>query len=211
MISNRVAGASLVLAAVTFWLSWLLMPGVGVIDAHVILERVARERASVSASVLVQLVSAALFAPALIGMAMLARARRSRLLEAGAVILLVGAMGSAADAIIHLVAYEMTDPNAPRGAMLPVMDRLQLGLPAYLGFMVAAFFLGAIALAAGAARARLVGWVCLFLVLGGCALLPIAGAFAQGSDPQRTLGLAGLGLLSLGLCWVGVALAREAG
>ena len=91
------------------------MPGVGVIDAGMILDLVAQQRALVMASVVVQLVSAALFAPGLLGVAAVARSRRARLLEA---------------------ATE---------AMLPVMERLQGDGVRQLTPLVLAFFVDSIA------------------------------------------------------------------
>jgi hypothetical protein len=207
MIPRRLAGVSLALAAATFWLSWWLMPGVGVVDAGVILDLVSARRPWVVASVIAQLVSAALFAPGLLGVAALARARSSRLLEWAAVILLVGAMGSAADAIFHIAAYEMTDPSAPRAAMLPVMERLQTAGLRFLIPLVLAYFAGSIALATGMARVGVVPRLYPALAWIGLALLPVSARFAQGVDTQRLLALAGLGLLSASTCWAGIALA----
>ena len=47
------------------WLSWLLMPGVGVTDSAQIFALVERKRPSVMISVVAQLISAALTAPSL--------------------------------------------------------------------------------------------------------------------------------------------------
>jgi hypothetical protein len=59
-MSPRLAGASRVAAAALFWLSWLLMPGVGVTDTRRSFELVGARRSAVLASVVLQLVSAAL-------------------------------------------------------------------------------------------------------------------------------------------------------
>ena len=48
-------GAWLFCASLAFWVSWLLMPGVGVTDPALIFELVGGHRAKVFASVLLQL------------------------------------------------------------------------------------------------------------------------------------------------------------
>jgi hypothetical protein len=117
-VSRRVAGVFLSRQPL-FWLSWLLMPAVGITDTREIFERVAANAASVRASVILQLASAACYAPALVGIARLPEAAQRRSLVAGAVLLLLGAMGSAADAVLHLLAVEMVAPGIDRDAMIP--------------------------------------------------------------------------------------------
>ena len=125
------AGAFLVAASAMFWLSWMLMPGVGVsTDAATIFALVGANRSqrSYRASVVLQLAAAS-------GVRTGGHHRRSRPptrnlpipAQSGSVAssLRSGAMGSAADAIFHLVAYEMTGPGVASGAMVPVMTRLQ--------------------------------------------------------------------------------------
>src|SRR5512138_1713978 len=101
---ERLGGGWLVAASILFWISWSLMPGVGVTDTKLILEKVALQRDAVWLSTVLQLVSAACFAPPLFALARLGHARGSRALRVGAVLLAIGAMGSAADAIFHLLA-----------------------------------------------------------------------------------------------------------
>src|SRR5262245_51190446 len=104
-LSARAGGAWLIAAALLFWLAWALMPGVGITDAHQILRLVGEHAARVRVSVVAQLLSAACYAPALVAVAGVARLRRGRAVAAGAALLLGGAMGSAADAVFHLLAY----------------------------------------------------------------------------------------------------------
>ena len=68
-MSPRAAGAWLVAAALLFWLSWALMPAVGITDTRLIFEKVAAHASGVRASTVLQLVSAACYAPALVGIA----------------------------------------------------------------------------------------------------------------------------------------------
>lgn len=193
----RSAGAWLLVASLAFWLSWLLMPGVGVTDTAQIFALVGAHRASVRLSVVLQLVSAAAYAPGLAGVLGSEWGRGSAGVRLGCVLLLVGAMGSAADAILHLVAYEMTAPGVPAEAMAPVMRRLQGPDLAFLLPFVAAFFAGH-AVLVGALRRRSplarLGFASLLLA----PLVAAAGAPATraGLLAPRGVGLAVLAALA---------------
>jgi hypothetical protein len=185
----------LVLAASAFWIAWLLMPGVGVTDAGRIFELVGRHRAQVLASSVLQLASAACYAPALVALAPgTARAPGLRL---AATWLLVGAMGSAADAVFHLFAYEMTAPGAPQAALLPVMARMQGPGLVWILPLVACFFLGTgwllrAALRAGPAPGARIVWLGLVALVALLLGLAAAGRIGGG----RAVGLCVLALLS---------------
>src|SRR5215471_16144471 len=94
---SRNAGLLLIAAAVLFWLSWWLMPGVGVTDAAQIFELVASKRSSVMLSVVVQLLSSALYVPALLGIICAWGQISDTGVRWGTGLLLLGAMGSAMD------------------------------------------------------------------------------------------------------------------
>jgi hypothetical protein len=195
-VSPRAGGAWLVAAALLCWLAWALMPAVGITDTRQIFERVAAQAPAVRASVILQLASAACYAPALVGIARSPEAGRQRMLALGAVLLLIGAMGSAADAVLHLLALEMVAPGIDRGAMVPVMERMQGSNLLLLGPLIAAFFAGSLALAVGAARAGSVPrWNPLLFALAILAL-PLGG------------GLALLACVSASQAWIGLALLR---
>jgi hypothetical protein len=155
-VSPRAAGGWLVAAALLFWLAWALMPAVGTTDTRQIFDHVAARAPSVRASVILQLVSATCYAPALVGIARSPEAEGRRSVALGATFLLIGAMGSAADAVLHLLAVEMVAPGIDRAAMVPVMERMQGPNLALLGPLLAAFFAGSIALAVGGVRAGVV-------------------------------------------------------
>lgn len=196
-MSERAAGAWLVAAALLFWLAWALMPAVGITDTRQIFEHVAARAPAVRASVILQLVSAACYAPALVGLARTPDADQRRSLRLGAVLLLVGAMGSAADAVLHLLAVEMVAPGIDRDAMIPVMERMQGPNLALLGPLIAAFFVGSLALAIGAARARIVPRWNPWLFALALLVIPVGG------------GLALLACVSASQAWIGLALLRR--
>jgi len=191
-VSVRLAGGWLIAAGLLFWLAWFLMPAVGITDTRQIFELVAAKRGAVRASVIVQLVSAACYAPALVGAARRPEAERQRSIALGCVLLLMGAMGSAADAVLHLLAVEMVAPGIERDAMIPVMERMQGPNLALLGPLIAAFFAGSFTLALGFARAGLTprGHLWLYAVsLAAAALSPLA-LLAGVSASQAWLGVA---------------------
>jgi hypothetical protein len=66
-MAAKISGMSLIAAVSLFWASWLCMLGVGVTDADRISELVGAQRSLVMLSVITQLLSAALYVPALCG------------------------------------------------------------------------------------------------------------------------------------------------
>jgi len=206
------AGAYLVLASVAFWLSWLLMPGVGVTDTATIFALVGAHRSHVRASVVLQLLSAALYAPGIAAILAAEPARRSAAIRAGGALLAIGAMGSAADAIFHLVAYEMTAPGIALEAVAPVMRRLQGKDLALLLPFVAAFFLGHALLVAALRKRGRVATLGAY-VLAAAPLIIIVGAPAThaGFATGRLVALAFLGLVAGSLALVGLSVMVEDG
>ena len=203
-------GPSLLAAAIIFWISWTLMPGVGITDASRILTLVAAQPNRVLFSSVLQLLSAALLALAIPGLARRFPPSRNPWAAAGAALLAVGACGDAADAIYHQVAYEMAAAGVDRAAMILPFQRMQTVDLRYLLPMIAAFFLGCVALSLGATREKLVPkWNPLLYALAvELAIIsgPVASAFHTTS---RTIGLGILGLWSASLAWVGLALCRN--
>jgi hypothetical protein len=204
------AGFSLLLAAVTFWIAWVLMPGVGITDAALILQLVSENRNQVLLSSVIQLLSSACFAPLPFALMAVMHRKNSTMLVAGTILLLIGAMGVAADAIFHLLAYEMVGPGTERPQMLLVMRRMQEVDLLWILPLIGAFFIGAVLLAIGLARCEIVSlWnpalygLALILALAGGPL-----AKAQGISP-RLVGLGVLGLVSISLAWIGFALSFE--
>ncbi len=210
-LKARAAGAWLIAAAALFWLSWALMPGVGVTDARQILDLVGEHPSRVRLSVCVQLLSAACYAPALVGIAGLSRARRHLLVRAGTALLLVGAMGSAADAVFHLLAFEMVGPGIERAAVIPLMDRMQGAGLLLVSPLIAAFFVGSFVLSLGMARAGIVARIQPWTFGLALALAAIGGSLASGhAGAARAVGLGVLALVSAAQAWLGLGLQRLA-
>jgi hypothetical protein len=184
------------------------MPGVGVTDTAMIFALVGAHRSSVFASVVLQLSSAAAYAPAAVGLTSATARARER---AGAVLLLVGAMGSAADAIFHLVAYEMTGPGVPLDVVAPVMRRLQGPDLALLLPFVVAFFAGHVLIVmASRTRGPLARASSRVLLLAPVVVAIGAVLVRAGLVEGRVVGLSLLAALSGSLALVGGSfVARE--
>jgi hypothetical protein len=203
-MTRGAAGVWLTVASLGFWLSWLLMPGVGVTDAARIFELVGSHRAEVLASVVVQLLSAAAYLPGAFALAIAEPPARA--IRTGCVLLAIGAAGSAADAIFHLVAFEMTAPGNPEGALVGVMRRLQGPDLALLLPFVAAFFAGHAVLATAVRRRGTAGRLAfLCVLLAPVAAIAGARAARAGVVPKRGVGLVFLGLLCASLIAVAFA------
>lgn len=202
-------GFSLISAAILFWVGWLLMPGVGITDTAEIFEHVGANREAVRRSAFLHMLCAFSFALAAPSIAMLFPMRVRRMARFAASALAAGACGIAIDALLHVVAYEMTSPGVDRAAMVPVMVQLQTTNLAFVMIFFLAFFVGAGALAGAASRAGLVsrwnprlhGIAFAIAIVGGIALGPRGGL--------RIVGLTFLALVSISVAWVGVAPRRD--
>lgn len=209
-MNARTAGSLLIAAASLFWFAWLLMPGVGVTDAGEIFALVGSQRGLVLASVLVQLGSAVLYVPALISLVSEHQLAALRGVKIAATLLAIGALGSAADAVLHLLAYAMTARGIDTRAMTPVMKFMQgpglwLLAPLLIGFFAGGPWLSVALSRAGIAsqRSLTLHWTSLVvLVIGG----PLA---AQGFVPARLAGWLFLGCVSAAQAWVGAELYRS--
>lgn len=194
-------------AAVLFWLAWALMPGVGVTDPAQIFALVGSQRSLVAASVAIQLGSAVLYIPATMGIAADPRLNREPFLRWGAMLLTVGAMGSAADAVLHLLAYAMTAPATDLQSMMPVMAFMQGPGLIVLAPLLLGFFIGGAAISIGLSRLGIVsrwnvwlhGIAILVAVLGGLAA-------STGFVPSRIVGLAFLAMVGGAQAWSGISI-----
>jgi hypothetical protein len=207
MIGPRIGGWCFIVSAKLFWLAWFLMPEPGTTDASFILHAIGEQRGSVLLSAILQTICAVAIVPAVLSIP----ASRSRLVQIGAVLLLVGALGNAADAVYHQMAYEMTAPDVTRVAMLPVMTRMQTEQIALLVPLLLSFFPGAACLCIGLARegrgpARVGRLFGIALALG---VLGVAAALMLGISP-RLFTMTALALFSGALGWTGWTLRHRA-
>jgi hypothetical protein len=211
-LGSRIPGTLLALAAALFWLSWLLMPGVGVTDPARIFALVASQRDAVLGSVVVQLLSSVLYVPSLLGIASDAKPGAGTAIRWGAGTLLIGAMGSAADAVLHLLAYAMTAPALDRPALLDVMAFMQGPGLRLLAPLILCFFVGGAWLSLALWRRGDVSRANPWCHAAAVAVAVAGGlSAARGLVPPRAVGLVALGLVAGAQLWAGLALAARAG
>ena len=102
---RRASGEYLIGAACSFWMAWFLMPGLGVTDTREIFRLVGSHRANVSLSTFLQLCSAVVYVLAMVRLAADPQLGAKRAIRGSAVVVLLGALGSAADSVLHRLAY----------------------------------------------------------------------------------------------------------
>jgi hypothetical protein len=181
------------------------MPEPGTVDAAFILRAIAAQRTDVLVSAIVQTMCAVAIVPAVLSVG----ASKSTLVRVGAVLTPVGALGNAADAVYHQMAYEMTAVDVNQAAMLPVMTRMQTHQIGLLVPLLLSFFPGAACLCIGLAREgrgpRRVG--SLFAIALGLGVAAAVAARTLGISP-RPITLTALGVFSAALAGTGWEMRR---
>lgn len=173
--STQTAGYLLMMAAVTFWLSWFFMPDPGTTDAAHILQIVKAARNGVLNSVITQIVSSILFSVAL---CLLSQhfLHHKKMTLTGIVLLNIGAMGLCADAFFHLLAYYMTDNTVHvQEDVVRVMAFMQTGGVIFLIPLLLPFFIGTLLLTIGLNKKGVISKRPLWIMIAGFALAPVIG------------------------------------
>jgi len=194
-----IAGSLFMLAAITFIISWYLMPDPGTTDTLHILKIVKEERASVLSSIIVQIISSVLYISALVFLMQISLGKK-RISIAGIILLGIGALGLCADAFFHLLAYYMTDTSVNiQQDVVTVMNFMQTEALTFLVPLLLPLFIGSLLLSFNLAKleiiskrsawytsaAFLIGIICaiaakLGLYTGAIPVLGMLGAFATG-------------------------------
>jgi len=206
--TTRAGAWCLIAAAVLFAASWWFMPAAGITDTREIFRIVTPQRGEVLAASILQLVSAALFVPAMVAVI---RSRDSGKLWLPASLVLLGTLGLAADAMDHLLSYAMTAPGVDQEAQVEVMQFMQGPGLLLIIPLIGCFFAGAAWLSVAYAKAgRISRW--------NPALYPIAlvvavgGAMLEAADDlvdARTVGLLTLWTVAAAQVWLGAALRAQ--
>lgn len=203
LASNALTSGLLTYAALTFWVSWYLMPDPGTVDAAHILTIVGEARLSVLASVLIQITSSAAYLTALILLV------RDNLLGptalVGAVLFGIGVIGLCADAFFHLLAYEMTSNSVMVTAdVVEVMRLMQTEGVIVLLPLLLPFFAGSLVLSLGLGRQAMASSVAFIAAL---AIGAVGTNFASAMGYEgRAAMLIALALVALGHAMLGLNL-----
>ncbi len=190
------AGILLLFSAITFWLSWFLMPDQGTNDTEHILHVVRQSRDSVYYSVIIQVISSVTYIPALFLLCTALRVCKPVTL-AGCILLSAGAMGMCMDAVFHLVAYYSTGEDIHlQPAVVGLMTSMQTKGIFFLVPLLLAFFSGTLLLAAGLKKQAIISstpiriiWLAIVTALAGAV---VVRAILEYGRPQLVLTVLGL-------------------
>ncbi|EMY76684.1 putative membrane protein [Leptospira weilii serovar Ranarum str. ICFT] len=208
MNTNRfkiLTGVLLILAGITFWLSWYLMPDPGTVDSAHILAIVKQSRMSVFSSVIVQIVSSILYTIAFFSLIQIVFPPR-RYTSIGIVLAAIGVLGFCSDAFFHLLAYYMTDDSINiQENVVRVMHFMQTGGVIFLIPLLLPFLIGSILFAIGLNQQRIVSKIPAILFI----VVPIFGFLGSVTAKKiflyqgNLVSLMALGLFALGHAWIG--------
>ena len=121
---KNTTGWLLILAAISFSISWFLMPDPGTTDTQYILKAVKQVRINVLGAVIIQIISSVLYVIALFKLTQVISPLKKISLT-GIILFGIGAMGLCADAFFHLLAYFMTDNSINIQRCDAVMEFMQ--------------------------------------------------------------------------------------
>lgn len=205
-------GYLLILAALTFWLSWFLMPDPGTTDTHHILSIVKQSRESVLYSVIIQITSSVLYAAALFLLVKVSFPQKKTL--TGVIVLGIGAMGLCADAFFHLLAWFMTDDSVTiQEDVIRVMEFMQTDALIFLVPLLLPFFIGSLVLAMGLHKQKIISAIPQWIFLATFLIGPVGALLSKMifhyNGPVFTL--AALGIFSVGHVFIGFELIKSAG
>jgi len=210
LFGNRInlTGGILILASLGFFISWLLMPDPGTTNTRHILSIVKQSRASVMASIIIQIMTSVLYLIALFQLAGTSF-RRKKSAMAGIILLAIGVLGLCADAFFHLLAYFMTDDSVTlEQDVVTVMGFMQTKGVAFLLPILLPFFVGSLVLAIVLNKRTLITKTSWFTITAafGLGILSLLGEKTHIFQPAPMI--VTLGLFAIGQAFIGFDLIR---
>jgi hypothetical protein len=194
-----IAGSLFILAAITFIISWYLMPDPGTTDTMHILKIVKEERVSVLSSIIVQIISSVLYISALLVL-MQPGLTKKRISIAGTILLGIGALGLCADAFFHLLAYYMTDTSVNiQQDVVTVMNFMQTEALAFLVPLLLPLFIGSLVLSFNLAKLEIISkksawYISTAFLIGIISAIAANTGLYNGAIPVMTI----LGVFAIG-------------
>jgi len=194
-----IAGSLFILAAITFIISWYLMPDPGTTDTIHILKIVKEERTSVLSSIIVQIISSVLYISALLVL-MQPDLTKKRISITGTILLGIGALGLCADAFFHLLAYYMTDTSVNiQQDVVTVMNFMQTEALAFLVPLLLPLFIGSLVLSFNLAKLEIISkksawYISTAFLIGIISAIAANTGLYNGSIPVMTI----LGVFAIG-------------
>jgi hypothetical protein len=206
--TSRIASMCLIAAAVLFGAAWYFMPVAGETDAQEIFRIVTPQRGAVLAAAILQLVAAALYVPAMIGIIRDTNVPFASKLWRPASLVVVGTLGLATDAIDHLLSYAMTAPGVDQSAQVDVMEFMQGPALVLIAPLIASFFVGAAWLSVAYAKAGAISRWSPALYVGALVIAAGGAALVAATDAidGRTVGVLTLWTVAAAQVWLGAVL-----
>ncbi|MFQ3855127.1 hypothetical protein ACLK29_03435 [Leptospira kirschneri] len=198
-------GILLIFAAITFWISWFLMPDPGTTDTRHILEIVKVSRNFVWYSAITQIVSSVSYMIVLFSLADLITPQKKMTLS-GFVLFGIGVLGMCSDAFFHLLAYYMTDDSVLiQENVIIIMNFMQTKGVIILIPLLLPFFIGSLILSIGLKLQNVISKipVAIFLI---AIFVGIPGAIITNKIflyKGPIISLIILGLFAIGQAWIG--------
>lgn len=204
----KAGGLLFILAGITFWLGWFLMPDAGTNDAVHILQLVSAHRQNVWLSVLAHMLCSVLLAIGVIGIQTDPRMSKSKTTRWGASLVSLGAIGVCLDAFFHLIACYMTADGVSLTAMAAPMTLIQTqGIKFLIPFLLA-LIIGGTVYTAGFYHVGATSVWPKRVLLAGLAWALIGGIIsAQLGTGHQLVTLGFLSWISLGYIWGGFEVA----
>jgi hypothetical protein len=204
-------GYVLILAAITFWLSWFLMPDPGTTDSAHILQIVKQSRNSVFASAITQICCSVLYVVALTLLAQLFLPQKKVTLV-GLIFFGIGVLGMCSDAFFHLLAYYMTDSSVDiQENVVRVMEFMQTDGVIILIPILLPFFIGSILLAIGLNKQGVISkfptWLFSLALTVGPVIAIISKKILLYQGNLVSLSI--LGLFAIGQAFIGFTLIKR--
>lgn len=203
---NKLAGVCLILAAITVFAAIMVRSDHSQINNAEMFADVEASRTPEFISAALFVLGAVLFVPAGLGIARLARGRGGMLTYVGAFMLTTGGIWFATGrAVSNVQLYAATAPGLPRDQALAAYQFIA-STPAFVVWvpLLLAFITAPIVLGLGLWRMRLIPvWVVPAWVVSLGSFLAV-----EGTDVGEFVGF---GLMTVVLCWIGLAVIRDPG
>ena len=203
-------GQLFILASITFWISWFLMPDPGTTDTNHILSIVKQNRTSVLSSVTIQIISSVIYMIALFSFSRFNLIQK-RISWIGVIVFAIGVLGLCSDAFFHLLAYYMTDASVTiQQDVVRVMEFMQTDALIFLVPILLPLFIGSLLLAVGFSKQRLISRMPALLCVSGFIVLIVGNAIPNlmGVNQIPHLILFVFSVFAIAQAWMGVELIK---
>ena len=208
---KNLTGYLLIFAAISFWISWFLMPDAGTADTNHILRIVKQSRIPVLYSVIIQIASSVLYLLSLFLLVRVSIPRKKTLV--GIALFGIGTMGLCADAFFHLLAWFMTSDSVDiQQDVIRVMNFMQTQGLIFLIPLLLPFFIGSLVLAMGLKKQGIISRIPQLIFIAAFFIGPIVTVIVHKISGYRgpAITLSILGIFAAGQALIGFELMKTA-